>query len=101
MFVRCTVYEIGFFFSFCHFGVDQPFCYVVFEHLYNVDEGASYLTLFCYRPVSLVDPIRIEGGGGINSYPSILHWIKQIYILCCTQIECNCKLRPPFASDKI
>ena len=53
MFVRCTVYEIWFFFSFCHFGVDQPFCYVVCEHLHNVDEGASYLSLFCYRPVSL------------------------------------------------
>ena len=42
------------FFSFCHFGVNQPFCYVVCEHLHNVDEGASYLTLFCYRPVSLL-----------------------------------------------
>ena len=41
------------FFSFCHFGVDQPFCYVVCEHLHNVDEGASYLSLLCYRPVSL------------------------------------------------
>jgi hypothetical protein len=28
---------------FFHFGVDQPFCYVVCEHLHNVDEGASYL----------------------------------------------------------
>ena len=41
------------FFHFANFGVDQPFCYVVCEHLHNVDEGASYLSLFCYRPVSL------------------------------------------------
>ena len=41
------------FFHFANFGVDQPFCYVVFEHLHNVDERASYLSLFCYRPVSL------------------------------------------------
>ena len=43
------------FFPFSHFGVNQPFCYVVCEHLHNVDEGASYLSLFCYRPVSLVN----------------------------------------------
>ena len=42
------------FFPFCHFGVDQPFCYVVCEHLHYVDEGASYLSIFCYRPVSLL-----------------------------------------------
>ena len=45
------------FFSFCHFGVDQPFCYVVCEHLHNVDEGASYLSLFCFRSVSLISVV--------------------------------------------
>ena len=52
MFVRCTVYEIWFFFILL-FGVHQLFCYVVCEYLHNVDEAASYLPLFCYRPVSL------------------------------------------------
>ena len=37
-----------------HFGVDQPFCYAVCEHLHNLEEGASYLTLFWFRPGSLV-----------------------------------------------
>ena len=38
------------------FGVHQLFCYVVCEYLHNVDEAASYLPLFCYRPVSLPEP---------------------------------------------
>ena len=46
------------FFSFCHFGVDQTFCYVVCEHLHNMGEGASYLSLFCYRPVSLSHRVK-------------------------------------------
>ena len=37
-----------------HFGVGQPFCHVVCEHLHNLEEGASCLTLFCYRLGSLV-----------------------------------------------
>ena len=52
MFVRCTIYKIWIS-SFCHFGVDQPFYYVVCEHLHNLEEGASCLTLFCYRLGSL------------------------------------------------
>ena len=39
------------------FGVHQLFCYVVCEYLHNVDEAASYLPLFCYRPVSLTQCI--------------------------------------------
>ena len=75
MFVRCTVYEIWFF-SFCHFGVHQPFCYVVCEHLHNVDEGASYLPLFCYRPVSL-------GGICFSNFATCLNiWIfKAIFVV--------------------
>ena len=48
------------FFPFSHFGVNQPFCYVVCEHLHNVDEGASYLSLFCYRPVSLLRTVLTQ-----------------------------------------
>ena len=54
MFVRCTVYEIWFFFI-LPFWCRSTFLFknVVFEHLHNLDEGVSYLTFFCYRPVSL------------------------------------------------
>ena len=49
------------FFSLCRFVADQPFCFVVCEHLQNVDEGASCLTLFYFRPGSLV------GGTSVGS----------------------------------
>ena len=32
-------------------------CVMLCEHLHNVEEGASYLSLFCYRPVSLVENV--------------------------------------------
>ena len=47
MLVRCTIYEIRIS-SFCHFGVNQPFC-CVHTHLHNLEEGLSCSTLFCYR----------------------------------------------------
>ena len=28
-------------YEFCHLGVDQPFCYVVCEHLHNLEEGCK------------------------------------------------------------
>jgi len=53
MFLGCTVYEIWIN-SLCHFGVHRTFCYVVCEHLHNLNEGSSCLTLFCSRGDSLV-----------------------------------------------
>ena len=52
MFVRCTIYEIWIS-SLCCFGVNQPFCYVVFEHLHNLEERASCLAVFYFRVESL------------------------------------------------
>ena len=52
MFVSCTIYEIWIS-SLCCFGVNQPFCYVVFEHLHNLEERASCLAVFYFRVESL------------------------------------------------
>ena len=54
MFDRCIIYEIWIS-SFCDFCVDQHFCYVECEHLHNLEERASCLTLFCYR-LGYLDP---------------------------------------------
>ena len=77
------------FFSFCHFGVHQPFCYVVCEHLHNVDEGASYLPLFCYRPVSLITSVCRQNKKTLKVlYLNIFHnWlnsgiIKNVFFSC-------------------
>ena len=37
MFVRCTIFEIGFN-SLCRICFNQTFCYVVYEHLDNLKE---------------------------------------------------------------
>ena len=52
MFVKCIVYETWIS-SLCCFGVNQPFCYVVFEHLHNLEERASCLAVFYFRVESL------------------------------------------------
>ena len=53
MFVKFTVYEVWIS-SLCYFGVDQPFCYVVCEHLHNLEEGVNCLTVFCFRVKFLI-----------------------------------------------
>ena len=54
MFVRCTIYEIWInsFWLFWCWSTFLLCC--VWASAYNLEEGASYLTLFWYRPGSLV-----------------------------------------------
>ena len=85
MFVRCTVYEIWISLL-CCFGVDQPFCYVVCEHLHNLEEGASCLTVFCFRVESLLQFKILLIIKGLDIH--ILGWTHS----CCHWISCcSCK----------
>ena len=56
MFQRSTIYEIWNN-SLCRFGVNPTFWYVVCEHLHNLEEGVSCLTVFCFRIESLLPKI--------------------------------------------
>ena len=44
----------------CRFCVDWTFWYVVCDHLYNLKEGASYLTVLCFRIESLPTITKCE-----------------------------------------
>ena len=46
MFVRCTIYEIWIS-SFCHFGVNQQFCYVVTDELFQNSNERLRNSTFC------------------------------------------------------
>ena len=73
MFVRCTIYEIWIS-SLCRFGVNQPFCYVVCEHLHNLEEGASCLTVFCFR----VESLLTTSLWNLNYHQADKNWVKTI-----------------------
>ena len=48
MFVRFTVFEVKIS-PLRRFDVNQPFWYVVCEHLHNLEDGAPCLNVFCFR----------------------------------------------------
>jgi hypothetical protein len=59
MFLRCTIYDIWINSS-CRFNVNGTFWYVVCEHVHNLEEGGSCLTVFCFRIETLPTITKCE-----------------------------------------